>query len=233
MCYNPPMAFTLFGIGVALSAYIKVFKPVLARTHIVMILVFYSLMELLQGVQYYWVNECSSKVNKYLTEVAYAFVVIQPFLWNLFFYLNSDGCEKHIFKTAMVLSLLWVFFNVAARVTYKNPGIDDQTPQMSVFASDKVCTRKKATHLYWTWTSANFFDFTATYLFHLMFWFVPALLTRKHRMSSIILMASAVVSIMIGYALGEPFTFTSAWCYVSIPVVILVLINIMFQSNRW
>ena len=119
-------------------------------------------MELLQGVQYYVVNQCSNIWNIYLTEFAYLLVILQPFMWNLFYYLNSNNFEKPIFITAIWLSIIWMIVNVLSRILYdknKNP----QTNKDSVFASDKVCTKRKLTHLYWEWTSSNFKDFTNTF----------------------------------------------------------------------
>uniref|UniRef100_A0A6C0B7J4 Uncharacterized protein n=1 Tax=viral metagenome TaxID=1070528 RepID=A0A6C0B7J4_9ZZZZ len=77
-----------------------------------MLLLFYSGMEILQGIQYYIVNECNNPINKLLTEVAYLFVLLQPLMWNFFYYTNSEKCEKNIFVTGMALSLSWIIVNI-------------------------------------------------------------------------------------------------------------------------
>ena len=53
-----------------------------------MLLLFYSGMELLQGTQYYIVNQCKNPANTILTEIAYLFVLVQPLMWNYFYYVN-------------------------------------------------------------------------------------------------------------------------------------------------
>jgi len=221
MCYNPEISFSFFGIGILTTFYVIFYRPDLLSQHVPMLLLFYSGMELLQGIQYHYVNNCSHIMNKLLTEIAYVYVIVQPFLWNFFFYINSDKCEKKIFATGMFLAIAWAIANLVSRIIY--------TPENSLkfidsaFASDKVCTKRKAAHLYWQWTYGNTGEFKATFLFHLLIWFVPALISTKFRIVSLILMASAVVGVIMAYASGEIFTFTATWCYISVPMVLAVI----------
>lgn len=221
MCYNPEMSFSLFGIGIITTFYVIFYRPDLLSRHVPLLLLFYSGMELLQGIQYHYVNNCSHTMNKLLTEIAYVYVIVQPFLWNFFFYINSDKCEKKIFATGMFLAIAWAIANLISRIIY--------TPENSLknidstFASDKVCTKKKLAHLYWEWTYGNMGEFRATFLFHLLIWFVPALISTKFRIVSLILMTSAIIGAIMAYASGELFTFTSTWCYISVPMVLVVV----------
>lgn len=233
MCYTPQMSFAFFVIGLAASAYIVMYNRFLRSTKVHYLLLFYSLMELLQTVQYYYVNECTNRVNSLLTEAAYVLVVVQPLMWNFFFYLNSNACEKNIFKTAMALSCAWIVFNVAARVAHTPKNA--QTKDASIFASERVCTKRgirKLSHLYWEWTSANFHDFNATFLTYLMLWFIPGLISSKHRMSMGVTIAGALLGAAMAYASGEPFTFSSAWCYISVPMTLAVIGNVLLQKQK-
>ena len=138
MCYNSTISFTFFAIGILVSGIIYFGSfTALRRSGIYWLLIFYSLMELLQGVQYYFINECSLWINQFLTEVAYGFVLAQPFIWNWFFYENSLTQEKPMFQVAMWLCLCWVIVNILARVMYKKPGFVAQTKDESVFAPRK------------------------------------------------------------------------------------------------
>jgi len=78
-------------------------------------LLFYSLMEFLQTVQYFYVNQCSSATNTFLTEIAYVLVIVQPLMWNLFFYYRSDknGCTVLKTKTNKVPSPHRTIRNIA------------------------------------------------------------------------------------------------------------------------
>ena len=228
MCYNSTISFTFFAIGILVSGIIYFGSfTALRRSGIYWLLIFYSLMELLQGVQYYFINECSLWINQFLTEVAYGFVLAQPFIWNWFFYENSLTQEKPMFQVAMWLCLCWVIVNILARVMYKKPGFVAQTKDESVFAGKRVCTKKKLTHLYWEWTSANFGDLNANFLTYLMLWFIPALVSVKHRISSIVLICSALIGAWMSYVAKEPFIFTSVWCYISVPIVLSVILQIL------
>ena len=230
MCYNSTISFTFFSIGILTTLYIFLFVPFIKKTYIYLLLLFYSFMELLQGIQYYYVNQCSNKINIILTECAYVLVILQPLIWNIYYYFNSDKYDKYIFITAIYLYICWIIVNIYGRLTYdknKSP----QTQDNSVYASDKICTKKNKTHLYWEWTSANYRDLNANFLTYLLLWFIPALISNKHRITSIILIISALVGAYITYLSKEPYIFTSVWCYISVPIVLIIILNIFFNKK--
>lgn len=229
MCYNAPMSFTFFGIGIATTLYIVLYNPYLLHMQVPMLLLFYSGMELLQGLQYGYVNQCSNNINMVLTEVAYIFVIVQPLLWNYFFYINSNPCDKQIFMVGMALALCWMVMNVATRIFY-TPKLA-MTKKNSSFAGKEACTKKNATHLFWEWPMSNFGEMNATYFTYLLIWFVPALVSTKFRMTSIILITSAILSVIVSFLGGEYYVFTSAWCYISVPIVIAVMLHLVFSKK--
>lgn len=222
MCYGPTMSGVFTVVGLVATLYTYLYIPKLRKMHVPMLLLFYTGMELLQTVQYFVVNQCSNKVNIYLTEVAYLFVILQALLWNFWFYLNSVECERKLFVSAMALAMLWIMFNLASRILYTNENA--LPPTMSVHAAGEVCTRREATHLYWEWTFANLGNMNANFLMYLMIWFVPALVSSQY-MSSILLMAGAAIGASMAFLLKEPHTFTSAWCYISVPLVLIVIFH--------
>ncbi len=226
MCYNTTISYAFFVVGITVCLYIYNYSNALRSTYIHYVLFFYALMELLQGTQYFYVNDCSSNVNRGLTNVAYILVILQPLLWNWFFYINSERQDAQVFMTGIVLAIVWMMINVFGRLMY-DKDYNYQTKNMSIFATDSTCTKKRKTHLYWEWTSANFKDLTANFLMYVMIWFIPALVVRKFRNIALLLIASASVAALSAYLNGEHFTFTSLWCYVSVPIVIgvLVLVN--------
>ena len=227
MCYNSEMSFYFAGAGFLTTIYIYLYENRIVKSGIQYILLFYTIMELLQGFQYFYVNQCSNIMNKILTEFAYILVLVQPTIWNLFYYANSNSCEQNIFLTGIWLSIAWIAVQILSRVLYDKEN-DPQTKKVSVFASDKVCTKKKLTHLYWEWTSANFGDFNPNFLTYLLIWFVPALISSKFRMTSLFLIASSIISAIASIVAKEPFTFTSLWCYVSVPITLYIIFNIFW-----
>ena len=230
MCYNSTISFSFFGVGMLVTLYIYLFSPAVRNTGIYLLLLFYSLMELLQGVQYFYVNQCNNKINRWLTECAYTLVILQPFLWNLYFYANSNKYDKNIFITAIWLCVCWMIVNIFGRVMYKKTA-SVQTQNNSIYAANKVCTKKNLSHLYWEWTSANFGDLNANFLTYLMLWFIPALVSTSHWLTSIILIISALVGAYMAYVAKEPFIFTSVWCYISVPIVLVVILNLIANKK--
>ena len=217
MCYSSKMSFSFAFIGIATTIYIYFFNK-LKYNYVPMILLFYSGMELLQGIQYYIVNECNNPINKLLTEVAFLFVLVQPLMWNFFYYINSDKFEKKIFITGMALSISWIATSIYTRLIYKkNNGVK------SYLFSDTVCTKKNKSHLYWNWTSANIQDFNPTMLMYVMVWFIPGLISTRHRSTSMIITLSFIVAYFSSIFNNEPFTLPSLWCYFSVPIVLLVI----------
>lgn len=224
MCYSSEISFTFFAIGIVLFGYIYTAVPSLRITNVHWVVLFYTLMELLQTVQYWSVNECDRLVNYYLTEVAYLFVIVQPLMWNVYFCQRSVGREKSIFITAIAMSACWMVVNLLSRMLY-NPTYNPQTETHSVFAGNRVCTRKMQSHLYWEWTSYNLGDFTPSYLTYLMLWFIPGF-TSSHYKTNLVSASLAVIGAIMTYHAGEPFIFASAWCYISVPMMGLIVVNV-------
>ena len=218
MCYTPEMSFGFALVGIAGILYLKNDTK---HKYISYVIFFYVLMELLQTVQYYIVNDCENIWNRLLTEVAYLFVIVQPLLWNVYFYFNSKPMEQGLFKAAIGLALGWMFFNIINRVYYGQ--YESKTEKDSVYAGKKVCTYKGTSHLYWEWTSANMGDLNATFIMHLLIWFVPALLSTSQFLSAVLILAGALLSLGITAAMGDVKGFTAAWCYISIPIIAIVI----------
>jgi len=225
MCYNSKISFTFAIIGIIALAYIYIYKKQLTYTGIQYILLFYTIMELLQGVQYFYVNQCSNATNIFLTEVAYILVLLQPLIWNIFYYFNSPESDKNLFLVAIISFIIWMLSDIMSRLMYNKTG-SNKTNKNSTFASDKVCTKKQKTHLYWEWTSANFGEFTATYLSYMIIWFIPALFSKNFRSTSLIIMALSAFSGLIAFYNNEFFTYPSLWCYISVPIMLCVLFDL-------
>lgn len=231
MCYNEKQSFFFFIIGIITVLYILK-DPILRKTNIQFVLLFYCCMELLQSIQYFYVNQCENIINKVLTEFAYVLVILQPLIWNIFFYTNSNKYEKYIFMTAIYLCLCWIAVNVASRLLYKKIFVP-QKAENSAFASDKVCTKKLHSHLYWKWTSAHFYEFNANFLMYVLLWFVPALISKSSFHYAILILFGAMVGAMYGYTYDPEelyLTFTAAWCYISVPIVLCVLAQIIYSK---
>jgi len=185
------------------------------------VLFFYVLMELLQTVQYYLLNDCENLWNRLLTEVAYVHIILQPILWNAYFYANSTKAEGGLFKAGIALAIAWGVFNLLGRLLYGTPGVEGKTN--SWIYGDKSCTYKGASHLYWQWTSADLGEWNATFIMYLLIWFVPALLSVTHFTTGMLIMGAAFLSVIVSGYMGDIREFPAAWCYISIPMLGIVI----------
>jgi len=226
MCYTPAMSLAFAGAGAAGITYVMSQKK--PSYSIIGILAFYVLMELLQTLQYQITNECDNPINVALTEVAYVFVIVQPLLWNAFFYANALPNESLLFIAGMALSGVWALFNIAGRLFYTPENA--QTRKDSMFASNKVCTYRDVSHLYWKWKTANMGDLNATFLAHLMIWFIPALISLSQRTTASIILAGAVLSGLYSLYVGQLDAFAAAWCYISIPIIYIIFAKVIFRK---
>jgi hypothetical protein len=213
----------LFVAGAVLTV-ISYVNNDLRASFMYMVYGFYTLMELLQAVQYAFVNDCSSKWNVLLTEVAYVFIIVQPLIWNAVFYMKTrdDPEDRNVFKLAMVLSLVWIAANVYSRISY-----DDDDASMNAcgfFNHSQTCTYRDTdkSHLYWRWKTRHLSDMTANYFMYLCLWIVPAIFVESTRSSGIIIFLGMLIGIALTKFFGaNSLEFPTIWCAISIPILII------------
>lgn len=223
MCFSPQISFTFFIAGVVLT-YLSYVDPVKRASKMYILFAFYSVMELLQTIQYFFVNQCDLPVNVLSTEFAYLLVIVQPLMWNIIFYMKSKNeTTKNIFKLAIVLCAIWIVMNVYTRISY-DPAISNEYNKCGLFNHTKTCTYRdtETSHLYWRWKTHNFNDMTPNYFMYMCLWFVPALLVAETRLTGMVLLMGAVVGYIITRMYGNSVVeFPAIWCYISVPILAL------------
>ena len=234
MCYSASISFFFTVVGLLTAAWIA--KDPKSEKLFLVPLLFYTLMEFLQTVQYFYVNQCSSTTNNFLTEIAYVLVIVQPLMWNLFFYYRSEknGCDRKIFSVGIAFAALWMMVDVLSRFMYHPQNkIKQRAFSPPNNTKYRACTRSiGSSHLFWNWTSADFQDLNANYLMYLMIWFIPALLTTTQRSQSLLMILCAAVGFYISYISGNVYTFPSVWCYISVPMIIVLLYDSLRSTPR-
>lgn len=221
MCFTPKVSFSLFLVGAVMAA-LSYRTPSLRRRHVHVLLGFYTLMELLQTIQYGSVNNCNGH-NRFFTNVAYVLVIVQPLLWNTVFYLQAPAPYKPVFRVAIALCAVWIAASVYSRLAYNPKTAKDEC---GFFNHSKTCTYrdKETSHLYWRWTAAHLGDVSPNYFMFLCIWFVPALLVPGTRFTSTMIAAGALfayaVTRMYGSTIQE---FPSVWCLMSIPLFMITI----------
>ena len=232
MCFTPKISGTLALIGIIMTVVAYQVKEYRAK-YFYIITGFYTLMEILQTIQYAYVNECENPINKFLTEVAYLLIIVQPLLWNSLFYLRSTNQnDKRIFKVAIVMCIIWIVGNIYSRIGYR-PDKEKQFTKCGFSYGDKTCTYRKtdSSHLYWKFQTRHFPDINANYFMYFVLWFVPALFVKETWFTSMFLMTSALIGFLLTLRYSATiFEFPSIWCYISIPVIITGFIHIYFSE---
>ena len=216
MCYTPEMSAAFAIIGAVMTYYM--YKRRDKMKFVWIIFLFYTLMEVLQTLQFRTLNKCSSAENQLLTQVALVFVIVQPLLWNYYFYTTkaNNQFRRGVFTLGMVLSILWI---VAYLMRYGGWEKGDGEDMMR----GPLCTRKEGDeHFYWTFPMSKDHALTANFFMYLAIWFIPLFFSDDGASGAVWIVAGA----LLAYALATRtkkarMTFASTWCYISVPLLII------------
>lgn len=230
MCFSPQVSFSFFVLGSVATAF-AIHNRYLRANYTWCLILFYTIMELTQTLQYLVVNKCNDPINIMLTNFAYFLVIVQPLMWNTVFYLRNRGCDRRVFQLAIILCLVWIAMNVATRIAYK-PVRDDYYKRCGVFTEKSyACTLRDGDgrHLYWTWPSAYIPDLSANYFMYFCLWFIPGLFVAQERMPTLFLVVSALLGMLITKSIyGRLIEYPAIWCYISIPFITLSVVKAYF-----
>lgn len=223
MCFSPMMSASFAVLG--MIGTIVAWNTTKLRQHYTYVFfAFYTVMELLQTIQYFLVNKCDAWENKALNEFAYLLVIVQPLMWNIIFYNRVSKANKGIFIMSILLCILWIFMHLASRYPAL---ISKYGLSTDVYADSVSCTRRRSetSHLYWKWPIADFHGLDANWFMYLSLWFVPCLLVEETRPTGLILVIGAIIGALITYKYGKTQEFASTWCFISIPLLMITMVD--------
>ena len=227
MCFNQKYS-AVFAIMGIIS--LLVVKKKSSLLHIPII--FYTIMEILQTIQYSYVNNCDS-TNRLLTEISYLLIIVQPIMWNLIFLYRSSpltNYNKGILYCAIVLCAIWILAHVMRRFknysnNYKSKD-NDHNPEIT--AGNNTCTYKKDNeHLYWNYELFSNPGMDANWFMYLMLWFIPGLLIPGEKLTIFAIMAGFFGSLLYVKSNNHTKHITpSLWCLTSGPTLAL---NVLYS----
>lgn len=227
MCFNQKYsaAFALMGT-VALALVWKNKK--LGHNLLFVPLIFYTIMELLQTVQYSYVNSCN-KVNRFLTEISYLLVVVQPIMWNLIFLFKKRSVrltdvQRGILICAVTLCGVWIVAHFLRRFNFYGKNLSKENESLSEITSGpKTCTFKKEDeHLYWTYEIFSNPGMDANWFMYLVLWFIPGFMIPGERSTVLFLLAGFLASWAYVKINNHTRHITpSLWCLTSAPTLAL------------
>ena len=222
MCFNQKYS-ALFATLGAMATVAVWFKKGAGHNLLYIPLIFYTFMEILQTVQYNYVNVCD-ETNRFLTEIAYVLILVQPLMWNMIFLHKKrspplSGHYKGIIVCAIVLCLTWILAHVLRRFSFYGKKNDND----EITSGDQICTFKKEDeHLYWTYELFTKPGMDANWFMYMALWFIPGLLIPGETMTIAWLAAGFIGSWAYVRMKGHTHHITpSLWCLSSAPTLVM------------
>merc|ERR1719238_2543223 len=114
MCFNQPMSFVMAAIGLVMSLILHKGD---AHPRISAGMFFFFTMEFLQGIQYWYIDDCDDPTNKILTALGFLHISFQPFFTHFMCSaLAITKVEKAKYRVVLGLCIiggLWLLLRVA------------------------------------------------------------------------------------------------------------------------
>jgi hypothetical protein len=144
MCWNQEVS-----LGVATAGYIGSYylKKKSNDSYCWTPIAYFASMELLQGLTYFVINDCSNPVNKLLTVLSYLHICFQPIFSNIFFmYFIPVEKRRSTFNWVIPLCLITSVLMLQKLNMYD--GCRACHPE-EVFCSNKICSYFGGWHIGW------------------------------------------------------------------------------------
>ena len=233
MCFNKEFSFILTILGSFMS-YLILKNPEKFTDLAHIPVLFFTIMELTQGLQYLDVNKCSKKINENLTNFAYLLLILQPLMWNCIFLFrkNKDDLkeiDRSILKIAIILCIIWIILHLLRRFKFFGEYVDDDEE----LKGEKTCTyRENKDHLFWNFKLYNNKYINVGWYIYIFLYFIPGLLTenKENRKDILMLIFGWIISkIFTVITKHNPHAFASIWCLTSIPQLAIRYLPIMYR----
>ena len=188
----------------------------------------YSMMELTQGIQYSYVDHCDSKVNFYLTALAYILLWVQPSMWIWVMRLRTLKNKKvmtafwymSLFTMVMGLAKLFTPIGYSSLLKSSDGGL--------LTNGSKTCAYLGENHLAWQFAMNHWKGMEPNYFAYLLPWFFATFWVEP-RFEGYRLLLSFAGGLIASYLYyGYTDELPSAWCFWSIP---MLLTGSLFQAK--
>lgn len=226
MCFNQKYS-AIFAVLGIVSLVVVRNNPHPGNNLMYIPIIFYTIMEVLQTIQYSYTNKCDG-INHFLTEISYILILVQPIMWNLIFLYKMRSkpltrFHKGILYCAVVLCGVWILAHVARRFRgysdYNPSKVYD--PKNEMTGGSRTCTYKERNqHLYWNYELFSIPGLDANWFMYIALWFIPGLLIPGEKMTIGVLMAGFAASFLYVRLNGHNHHITpSLWCLTSAPIL--------------
>lgn len=226
MCWSLNASFVFSSLGIMYSYY--VFKND-KKYNVVdkMTILFYTIMELTQFIQYYYIEQCTP-MNYYLTIFAHILIWVQPFLSNYYGYCETKKNEQ-VFIFAMIMS--FIIFIVSCIQLYVGEYCESCGKINNMLnAGNNTCTSMGTIHLQWQFKYASLRGFNANWLIYVLLVFLPNIFHSESVIGRPLnwLYPLLFAIIAVGEINNE---IISLWCAYTIPYGIFLVMNLIIKES--
>lgn len=237
MCWSGEASFTLAGIGLTgafcsarwgglppvvtrgLRSIVKIFKPskvyapIQTHGHDIfrwLPLVYFSIMETLQGLTYPVIDDCGNPLNRTLTYLSFLHIAFQPFFINMFAmsWLPKDALSKKT-KT-MVWGLCTFATGVFLMMLWHHPPFGQCNVDLQPLCGSSVCSYAGNWHIAWR------LDLNALDSYYISYWItgfaVPFLYGSRRFATYHLLLGPLLARVLTSNKDERP----AVWCLLSI-----------------
>lgn len=240
MCFTQSMSFSFAVIGILASYVMYINKYYYASVGIF----YFSLMEILQGLQYFVIDKCDNDMNKLLTYIGYLHICFQPVFTSIWLYEFIDNKKQNYGYLRLILGICLIgSILLASRVFIldKNTLCDTRKEPL---CGEKTCSSSGKYHIISTikLRAPGIYYFTPSISLHFFLLCIPFLvlgyLLKNYKVILLslltILLPFLVYIIMIYYNninnkiwvydYNNLHELSSIWCILSIPFIIFTFI---------
>jgi hypothetical protein len=232
MCFSQEMSgfFSVFGLFVAYWVWNGTHNKLVTSG-----VIYFVLMEVLQFFQFFWINDCASQVNQFLTIVGFAHICFQPY----FTHAMNFGVLRNPTKVAWGVFVRRLCLIQGAYMFSRWVFVDMETVAQSCdigkdwLAGEKLCTYMGTHHLAWEMPLHNATYFWPSNNVHFFMMFAPFLA------GGLLSTIPGVILFLTGPYLASQLTDNlheqaSVWCFFSIAqITILTLYMRITLGSRW
>lgn len=145
MCWSGEASAVLATSGFAMTAYlIKTGE----KRELWLVLLYFTLMELLQAITYIYINQCTVPINKVLTSLGYLHLAFQPFFINMAaMYFIPETVKAKI--APYVYGACWIGAILFLMKAYPFPNASLCTVGQETFCGTFACSYKGNWHIAW------------------------------------------------------------------------------------
>uniref|UniRef100_A0A6C0I7P1 Uncharacterized protein n=1 Tax=viral metagenome TaxID=1070528 RepID=A0A6C0I7P1_9ZZZZ len=204
MCYTQEISLSIATIGFIYALYLMK-RNIYASIGVA----YFSFMELLQFIQFYYINQCNNYYNKLLTQIGYLHICFQPLFINIWLSAFTNKINYTYIYMSIAAGIL-----LASRLFYVN---DDMICDINnePLCGINTCTYMGNKHLAWNirLRAAGSYWFTPSIGLHFFMFVIPVLVAFKSKPIIAILLTGPFIAMYISNNIEEEKNeIPTIWC---------------------